>query len=72
MRCAAVEAPVEPAVEPPQQVDAAIYTRVDDPNDPFAYKYAEFRARRARELFSLERSLDQHVALYRSLLAGAP
>ena len=26
----------------PAEVDAAIYTRYDDPNDPFRKKYAEF------------------------------
>jgi N-acetyl-alpha-D-glucosaminyl L-malate synthase BshA len=40
-------------------------------DEPRRKAMGEAGARRARELFSLERSLDQHVALYRDLLAGA-
>lgn len=33
----------------PETVDPTIYSRVDDPADPYGYKYAEFRERRARD-----------------------
>jgi len=33
----------------PNEVDPAIYARIDDPTDPYRHKYAEFRARRERD-----------------------
>lgn len=32
------------------EVDPAIYTAINDPNDPYGYKYAEFRERRERDM----------------------
>jgi len=34
-----------------EEIDPSIYSRHDDPNDPFRAKYAEFRARRVRSTY---------------------
>ncbi|MBB6522507.1 cupin domain-containing protein [Pseudoteredinibacter isoporae] len=34
------------------EIDPEIYSRIDDPDDPYGYKYAEFRERRAHDMAS--------------------
>ena len=52
----------------PNQVDPAIYLKHDDPKDPFRAKYAEFRARRTRDMASPDSpaALDRYPALHRT------
>jgi quercetin dioxygenase-like cupin family protein len=61
-------APSDGPSSPPDEVDPAIYSRQHDPDDPFAYKYAEFRARRERDMASAEspRPLERYPAFHRT------
>jgi quercetin dioxygenase-like cupin family protein len=54
----------------PDEVDPSIYFRIDDPNDPFRAKYAEFRARRERDMASPDspRPLDRYPARHQTRL----
>ena len=54
--------------DPPERVDPKIYSRHGDPGDPFAHKYAEFRARRERDMASAEspRPLERYPAFHRT------
>lgn len=56
----------EPAA--PAEVDPAVYSRVDDPSDPYRAKYAEFRARRARDMANPDfpAALDRYPAFHRT------
>ena len=49
-------------------IDPAIYSKIDDPEDPYAYKYAEFRARRQNDIASPDtpRPLPRYKARHRS------
>ncbi len=51
-----------------EEIDPSIYSRHDDPDDPFRAKYAEFRARRARDMADPEspRPLDDYAARHRT------
>lgn len=66
--CAGVSASVEGASEPPEEVDPSIYSRLDDPTDPFGAKYAEFRARRERDMANPDSAqpLDRYPARHRT------
>lgn len=66
---ACAESPPEGADD---AIDPAIYSRIDDPNDPYAYKYAEFRERRANDMAdpTTPRPLDRYPARHRT--AGTP
>ncbi|MEN8160074.1 MAG: hypothetical protein ABFS41_08390 [Myxococcota bacterium] len=52
----------------PAEVDPAVYSRVDDPSDPYRAKYAEFRARRARDMANPDfpAPLDRYPAFHRT------
>jgi quercetin dioxygenase-like cupin family protein len=39
----------DPVANPPESVDPAVYSKIDDPGDPYAAVYEEFRARRVRD-----------------------
>ncbi len=49
MGCMGLGGPPPSSDTSPETVDPTIYSRVDDPTDPYRYKYAEFRERRARD-----------------------
>lgn len=57
-----------PPPPPPARVDPAIYERIHDPADPHRARYAEHRARRARDMASrtAPRPLPRHPAFHRT------
>jgi hypothetical protein len=53
---------------PPESVDPAVYLDLDDPTDPYASVYADFRARRLRDRADPEMppALPRYPALHRT------